>query len=174
MWAPLITTALAVLGTLAGATVSGRAQERAAAQVVRVQTDEDLRRDRTEAVIELACAASDHRRALWRRGDAVLKDASTQRTESLREESHLTRGALNRPLIALRVLIEDQDVRAAADHMVTLTHAIRDAYATARALTAAREAAMVAHDQFVDAAARYLTPAAPTAHPRPTSEETAR
>jgi hypothetical protein len=33
---------------------------------------------------------------------------------------------------------------------------MRDAYATSERLTVAREAAKVAHDQFVDAAAGYL------------------
>ncbi|MFJ8768824.1 hypothetical protein [Streptomyces clavifer] len=47
-------------------------------------------------------------------------------------------------------------MRAAADEMITLTHALRDAYATREELSAAREAAKVAHDQFVDAAVGYL------------------
>ncbi|MFJ8229652.1 hypothetical protein ACIQ9E_06775 [Streptomyces sp. NPDC094448] len=71
----------------------------------------------------------------------------------------MTRGAVTRPLVALRVLFEDQAVRAAADHMITLTYAIRNAYATTEDLTAAREAAKDAHDQFVKAAARDLSPA---------------
>ncbi|MFE4802037.1 hypothetical protein ACFRFL_45785 [Streptomyces sp. NPDC056708] len=77
----------------------------------------------------------------------------------------MTRSAVTRPLVALRVLFEDQAVRAAADEMITLTYAMRDACATSEALTAAREAAQVAHDRFVDAAAGYL---ARTACPRPT------
>ncbi|WSQ14922.1 hypothetical protein OG604_48420 [Streptomyces sp. NBC_01231] len=56
-------------------------------------------------------------------------------------------------LVALRVLIKDQAVRAAAEEMITLTYAMRDAYATTEALTSAREAAKV---QFVDTAAGYL------------------
>ncbi|WP_169794156.1 hypothetical protein [Streptomyces prasinus] len=47
-------------------------------------------------------------------------------------------------------------MRAAADEVITLTYAMRDAYATGEQLTAAREAAKVAQDQFVDAAAGYL------------------
>lgn len=42
-------------------------------------------------------------------------------------------------------LIEDQAVRAAAIHMVTLTCMMRDAYATTKGLTSARAAAKVAH-----------------------------
>ena len=54
------------------------------------------------------------------------------------------------------MLIEDQAVRDAADEMVTLTYAMRQSYATTGELTEAREAAKVAHDRFVDVAARYL------------------
>ncbi|MEU6680945.1 hypothetical protein [Streptomyces sp. NPDC046925] len=68
----------------------------------------------------------------------------------------MTRSAVNRPCLALRVLIEDQAVRAAADEMITLTYALRDPYATSQDLDAAREAAKVAHDAFVDTAAGYL------------------
>ncbi|MFJ4633567.1 hypothetical protein [Streptomyces sp. NPDC088847] len=163
----LITAALAIVATLLGAIVSGRFQERAADRQVRAAHGEAIRRDRLEAVTALACAASDHRTAMWRRGDAVLKQAGPERIESLRGESHMTRSAVTRPLVALRVLIEDPSVRAAADRMITLTYAIRQAIPTTAAgthretakqrLTEAREAAKVAHDVFVDTAARYLS-----------------
>ena len=180
----LITAALAIVATLLGAIVSGRFQERAAERGVRASHGEAIRRDRLEAVTALACAASDHRTTMWRRGDAVLKGAGADQIETLRGESHMTRSAITRPLVALRVLIEDQDVRAAADHMITLTYAIRQAVPTAavgtdreaakQRLTEAREAAKVAHDNFVDTAARYLSPAMPTATPHPTFEEPTR
>ncbi|WP_435271277.1 hypothetical protein [Streptomyces sp. 1222.5] len=157
MLVTLVTAALAIVGTLLGSIVSGRFQERAAERSVRVSHGEAIRRDRLEAVTALACAVSDHRRAMWMRGDAVLKQAGPERIEALRGESHMTRSAVTRPLVALRVLIEDQAVRAAADEMVTLTYALRDAYATTEALTAAREAAKDAHDAFVDVAAGYLS-----------------
>ncbi|GGU66630.1 hypothetical protein [Streptomyces daghestanicus] len=159
----LITAGLAVVATLLGAIVSGRFQERAAERQMRASHGEAIRRDRLEAVTALACAASDHRTAMWMRGDAILKGAGTDRIEALRGDSHMTRSAVTRPLVALRVLIEDQAVRAAADRMITLTYAIRDAYATTEDLTAAREAAKAAHDDFVNTAARYLRPA--STHP---------
>ncbi|MFF8604157.1 hypothetical protein ACF065_34750 [Streptomyces sp. NPDC015232] len=153
----LVTAGLAIVGTLLGSIVSGRFQERAAERSVRVTHGEAIRRDRLEAVTALACAVSDHRRAMWMRGDAVLNQVGLERIEALRGESHMTRSAVTRPLVALRVLIEDQAVRSAADEMVTLTYALRDAYATTEALTAAREAAKDAHDRFVDVAAGYLS-----------------
>ncbi|MFK0182409.1 hypothetical protein ACIQVR_41365 [Streptomyces xanthochromogenes] len=179
----LITAALAIVATLLGAIVSGRFQERAAERQVRAAHGEAIRRDRLEAVTALACAASDHRTAMWRRGDAVLKQAGPDRIEALRGESHMTRSAVTRPLVALRILIEDQAVRAAADRMITLTYAIRQAIPAATAdtdrqaakqrLTEAREAAKTAHDDFVNTAARYLRPAyAAGAHPTPEQEPT--
>ncbi|WNI27284.1 hypothetical protein [Streptomyces sp. ITFR-16] len=157
MLVTLVTAALAIVGTLLGSIVSGRFQERAAERSVRVTHGEAIRRDRLEAVTALACAASDHRRAMWMRGDAVLKQAGSERIEALRGESHMTRSAVTRPLVALRVLFADQAVRAAADEMIARTYALRDAYATTEDLTAAREAAKVAHDSFVDVAAGYLS-----------------
>ncbi|MEU2564868.1 hypothetical protein ABZ626_36890 [Streptomyces longispororuber] len=184
MLVTLITAGLAVVATLLGAVVSGRFQERAAERQVRAAHGEAIRRDRLEAVTALACAASDHRAAMWRRGDAVLKQADPERIEALRGESHMTRSAVTRPLVALRVLIEDQAVRAAADHMISLTYAIRqvipattpgaDRDAAKQRLTEAREAAKIAHDVFVDTAARYLRPTTPTTTPHPTPEEPTR
>jgi hypothetical protein len=174
MLATLITAVLTIVATLLGAIVSGRFAERAAERSVRVSHGEAIRRDRLEAVTALACAASDHRRAMWKRGDAILKGAGTEQVKTLRAESHMTRSAVTRPLVALRVLFNDQAVRAAADRMITLTYAIRNAYATTEELTAAREAAKDAHDQFVNTAARYLSPAPPTAqaHLTPHQEPT--
>ncbi|MEU5902322.1 hypothetical protein [Streptomyces venezuelae] len=180
----LITAALAIVATLLGAIVSGRFQERAAERHVRASHGEAIRRDRLEAVTALACAVSDHRTAMWRRGDAVLKQVSSERIETLRGQSHITRSAVTRPLFALRILIEDQAVRAAADRMITLTYAIRQAIPAATAntdpqtakqrLTEARAAAKDAVDIFVDTAARHLNPAMPTTTPHPTPEEPTR
>lgn len=156
MLTTITTAALAIVGTLLGAVVSGRFQERAAERSARLSHSETIRRDRLEAVTALACAISDHRAAMWMRGDAALKGAGPDRLAELRSASHHTRSAVTRPLVALRVLIEDQDVRAAADRMVTATYAMRDARTDVDTLTAAREAAKIAHDEFVDTAARYL------------------
>ncbi|MFJ9427715.1 hypothetical protein [Streptomyces sp. NPDC101249] len=123
----LITAALAIVATLLGAIVSGRFEERAADRQVRASHAEAIRRDRLAAVTALACAVSCHRTAMWRRGGAVLKQAGPARIEALRGESHMTRSAVTRPLVALRILIEDQQVHAAVGHMITPTCAIRQA-----------------------------------------------
>ncbi|MET9293643.1 hypothetical protein [Streptomyces sp. NPDC003077] len=156
MLATLVTAALAIVGALLGSIVSGLFQERAAERAVRVNHDAAIRRDQLEAVTVLACAVSDHRRAIWKRGDAVLKRAGDERIEALREEGHETRGMVARPLVTMRLLIEDQAVRATADRMIALTYAMHGAWSSRDGLTRAREAAVAAHDDFVDAAARYL------------------
>jgi hypothetical protein len=175
----LVTTAIAVAGTLLGAIVSGRAQQRAAQQAAQAQEraaeraaeiaqQQELRRERLGAIRDVADALTDHRIAMWDRGQAVLSGAPAERVQELRDASHTTRRAVTGPLTAFRVLIEDEEVRAAADRMVTLTYALRDTYridgpiapdereAVKTALTAARAAAVVAHDEFVDIAGRYL------------------
>jgi hypothetical protein len=152
----MIATALAVLGTLLGAVVSGAFQHRAAGRTEKVARAAQLRRDQLEAVTALAVAISDHRSAMWVRGDAVLKSDPADRVRDLQTRSHATRSAVTRPLVALRIHITDPAVRSAADDMVTATFAMRDAYDSAEALTAARRAALTAHDRFVDVAATFL------------------
>ncbi|MFD8621399.1 hypothetical protein [Streptomyces sp. NPDC059513] len=126
---------------------------------------ETIRRDRLEAVTALARAASDHRRTMWMRGDAVLKGSGAELIQSLRRENHQTRSQVTRPLVAMRVLITDPAVRTAADRMITLTYAIRDHFGSTEELTAAREAAMVAHDQFCGHRRLLPRPARLTAPP---------
>ncbi|MFJ8295315.1 hypothetical protein ACIQ9R_05530 [Streptomyces sp. NPDC094447] len=157
MLVTLVTAALAIIGTLLGAIVSGRFQERAAERAVRVGHTETIRRDRLEAVTALAVAVSDHRRTLWRRGEAVLKGDDDALVQALHAESQATRAAVARPLVTMRVLITDPAVRDAADCMITLTYAIRESLDNAQALASARQEAVAAHDAFVDTAARYLT-----------------
>ncbi|MBQ0890812.1 protein kilB [Micromonospora tulbaghiae] len=152
----MVATALAVLGTLLGAIVSGAFQHRAAGRTEKAARAAQLRRDQLEAVTALAVAISDHRSAMWVRGDAVLKGDPADRVRDLQTRSHATRSAVTRPLVALRIHITDPAVRSAADDMVTATFAMRDAYDSAEALTAARRAALTAHDRFVDVAATFL------------------
>jgi hypothetical protein len=152
----LLIAVIAIVGTLLGAVVSGKFQERAAGRTESVVRGEQLRRDRLAAVADLAEAISTHRSLMWRRGDAVLKGRSAEHIDALRVQTQESRSQVTRPLVALRILVTDPAVRAAADRMVTLTYAMRDAYTSADALTQAREDAKNACDAFVDAAATYL------------------
>ncbi|CAM5698713.1 hypothetical protein STENM223S_00214 [Streptomyces tendae] len=93
---------------------------------------------------------------MWMRGGAILKGVNTDQIEALRSRSHTTRSAGTRPLVALRVLIADQTVRAPTDRMIMLSYAIQDAHTTTEDLTVARETAKAAHNDFINAAARCL------------------
>ncbi|MGW6684929.1 hypothetical protein ACWGBO_34445 [[Kitasatospora] papulosa] len=151
----MLAAVIAVLGTLLGAVVAGAFQQKNASRTQRASADEQLRRERLEAVTALAAAGSDHRRAMWMRGEAELGGTSPERLEELRIASHATRSAITRPLVAVQVLIPDPTVRTTAKDLVVAAYCMRDEAHTIEALTAAREA----HDRFVDAAAAFLTAA---------------
>ncbi|WP_030883755.1 hypothetical protein [Streptomyces sp. NRRL S-1868] len=151
MWTSLI----AVVGTLAGAIVSGLLQHRVARTDRADARADQLRQHRMDAVTALAVALSDHRRAMWQLRDAQLTDQPDQRVEELLEESHHTRSAVTDPAVRLRLLIADPAVRAAADEAVQATYQMRDA-ASLDVLQAQRRAALGAHDAMVEAAGRFL------------------
>ncbi|MFD8919439.1 hypothetical protein ACFV0Y_16670 [Streptomyces sp. NPDC059569] len=156
---------IAVVGTLLGVTVAGLFQHQAAARTERAARAAELRIQRLDALTELASRISAHRIAMYKRGDARLRDASEELIEQLRSESHATRAAVAQPLARVRILIQDHNLRAAAAAMVDATFGMRradgttDAELTREGLTAARAAAVEAHDRFVDIAADYLTTA---------------
>lgn len=149
----VITTLLAVIGTLLGAIVTGTFQHLAAGRTERAAAAAQLRRDRFDAVTTLASAGSDHRRALWMRGEAQLRGAGDDELEELRAKSHVTRSAITRPLVALRLLVPDRTVHTTAQAMVVATYDMVDAAMSIEALTAAQDTTRAAHDRFIDAAA---------------------
>lgn len=143
---------VAVLGTLAGALVTGLLQHRAAARSRRAARAEQERSARLAAVTELARTVSAHRAAMWALKDAELSGAARERIEALRDASHATRGEVTAPAVMLRLLITAPAVRQAADVAVKTTYGMRDA-ADCADLEVRRKAALDAHDAFVDAAA---------------------
>lgn len=153
----MITTLLAVIGTLLGSIVTGTFQHLAAGRAERAAAAEQLRRDRLDAVTTLAAAGSDHRRALWMRGEAQLRGASNEELNDLRTKSHTTRSAITRPLVALRLLVPDPAVHTTAQVMVVATYDMVDAAASLEELTAAQDRARAAHDRFINAAAAYFS-----------------
>ncbi|MFB8119474.1 hypothetical protein ACFQ6U_03520 [Streptomyces sp. NPDC056465] len=152
----MIATVLAVVGTLLGSIVTGTFQHLSAGRAERAAAAEQVRRDRLDAVTTLASAGSDHRRALWMRGEARLRGAGHEELEELRAASHRTRSALTRPLVALRLLVPDPAVHTTAQAMVVATYDMVEATASIEELTAAQDTARAAHDRFVDAAAAYV------------------
>lgn len=150
MWASVV----AVIGTLAGSIVTGLLQRRAA-RADRQNAQADQRRtEQIQAVTALAKAVSDHRRAMWEVRDAQLTEAGEDRVRELRDESHRTRSEITEPAVRVRLLHGDA-VRAAAHEAVQSTYRMRDA-SSLDVLETLRAAALLAHDDMVDAAGRAL------------------
>ncbi|WP_186779864.1 hypothetical protein [Streptomyces salinarius] len=155
MLTTVLASVIAVIATLLGSVVTGHYQQRATDRSQSETRRRELRKEHLTAVTALAEALSAHRSMMWRRGDAKLK-GDLDRYEDLRVRSHETRAAVTAPLVGLRILITDPVVRAAADRMVDATFGMRHQDTDADTLNAARVAALAAHDEFVDAAARYM------------------
>ncbi|APE21208.1 MULTISPECIES: hypothetical protein [Streptomyces] len=149
----LVTSVIAVLGTLLGAIVAGVLQRRLARQErVEVQAGE-LRRERLGAVTDLVAALSEHRRAMWVREDLRLSGAKEAAYDQARAESHATRAAITAPLTAVRILAPS--LTDAASAAASAVYALRHA-PDADTLNARRAAAIEAADQLVHAAAAAL------------------
>ncbi|ARQ69734.1 hypothetical protein [Streptomyces marincola] len=148
-------TVIAVVGTLAGAVVTGLLQHRATARTERAARREREEREWLAAVTELARAVSAHRAAMWALRHAELTGAPVERVDVLRDAAHATRGAVTGPVVMLRLVTGSARLRAAADEAVHATYGMRDAVSVAD-LDARRRAALAAHDAFVDVAVAAL------------------
>ena len=146
----MLTTIVAVLGTLSGALLTGtlshlsqRAQRRATESAAR-------RTEGLAAVTELVSALADHRRAMWVREDLRLRG---QEWSEARAESHATRSAITAPLLRVQLLLP-----AVASAAQTAAHAVYElrGVETQDDLTAARERAIICADVVVTAAADAL------------------
>ncbi|WP_328754589.1 hypothetical protein OHA28_19325 [Streptomyces sp. NBC_00269] len=151
----MLTTIVAVLGTLLGSIATGMFQHLASGRTERAAVAAQLRRDQLDAITQLAAAGADYRRVMRKRGQARLSQASAAHQEQLRNESHVIRSALAQPMTVLQVLIPNPHVYSAARAMVTTALALRDA-TDSDALNAAQEAARAAHYDFVGVAARHV------------------
>ncbi|MFE7347544.1 protein kilB [Streptomyces fimicarius] len=145
----MTTAIIAVLGTLAGALLTGtlahlsqRAQRVAAEATAR-------RAEALAAVTDLGAALADHRRTMWVREDLRLRGEDWA---AARAASHTTRSAITAPLLRVSILLPalTPAAQTAADAACGLRAAADDA-----ALRAARQHA-------VDTAAALVTVAATT------------
>lgn len=121
MW----TTIVAILGTLAGAGLSGWLTQRAARAERVEQRDEHAREQRRESLRDLAVALSDHRAAMQHAEHARLTGADAGRVQELRDAYHATRSAITAPHVAARILIPGLADRIEA--AVHATYAMRQA-----------------------------------------------
>ncbi|WP_330239467.1 pRL2-23 [Streptomyces sp. NBC_00525] len=155
MWQTLIAVS-GVLGTLAGTGVAGFVQSRIARTARNAARGDDLRRDCVNAVIDLAVALSDHRRVMWKLGEARLTGADDEHVRVLRDEAHHTRGAITAP--AARVQLLAPLAQEAARIAVQATYAMRNPQDT-ETLDTLRRRALETHDALITAAGRHLSAA---------------
>ncbi|MBQ0891321.1 protein kilB [Streptomyces sp. RM72] len=141
---------VAVLGTRAGALLTGvlahvsqRAERRAAESAAR-------RAEGLVAVTELVTALADHRRAMWVREDLRLRGEDW--TEA-RAESHATRSALTTPLLRVSLLLPF--LAQPAQDAARAVYGLREASGQT-ALAEAREHAIRRADALVEAAGAAL------------------
>ncbi|MFJ2745415.1 hypothetical protein ACIO3O_37800 [Streptomyces sp. NPDC087440] len=151
----MLSTIIAIAGTLLGAIVAGVIQRVNTARAHQESQAVQLRRDKLTAVTEFAAALDAHRAAMFKRGEAALAGAAEARVEELGARVQETRAGVSRPLVTLQVLISDPAVRGTADVLVEATLRLREAE-TAEELTAFRLGAARAHERFVAAAGAYF------------------
>lgn len=145
----VITSGIAVVGTLAGGLVANVVQARTA-RAVRLETRRDVRRaEALAAVTALVAALADHRRAMWVLEDRRLSGATDQAIDEARATSHETRSAITAPLVTVGILAPV--LADTAHRATTATYQMRNA-PDRDALQALRVDALATSDQLVNEA----------------------
>ncbi|GHC37535.1 MULTISPECIES: protein kilB [Streptomyces rochei group] len=146
----MITTIIAVVGTLAGALLTGALAHLSQRAQRKADTDTTRRTEGLAAVTDLITALTDHRRTMWIREDLRLRGEDWTQA---RTESHTTRSAITAPLLRVQLLLPSlaPDARAAAQ----ATYALRGAE-DGEALTAARDASLAADEHLLTKAGHLL------------------
>ncbi|MGW2401797.1 protein kilB [Kitasatospora sp. NPDC001664] len=156
-WLGIGSSIVAVVGTLAGAAVAGRMQNRAATQARTADTAQARRAEVTGAVTALVSALADHRRAQTIRLRALFLTGSPQEADVHTENVHTTRSAVTTPHTLLRIV--SPDLAGAAQNAVDATFALRTA-ADLDDLAVRRRRALDECDRLVAAAGQQLAIAA--------------
>lgn len=149
----MLTTLIAVVGTLLGAVVAGVLQHRTA-RTTRAEARDDHRRDKElEAVTAFASAVAGHRRTMAVREGLRLDGSDPEALAAARAESHTTRADLEAPKVLVSILVPS--LAPAAEEATRTVLALRGA-ADREALDALRQYAIVAAGRFVTAAAQHF------------------
>lgn len=157
----MLTTIVAVLGTLLGSIVTGTLQNKAADRTERTAAATRLLRDQLDTIAQLTAAASDYRRAMRKRAQGQLTKLSRAQQDQLRSESHAARGAITQPMTMLRILVPHPQLHDAAQTMVESAYLIRKA-ADLNEVKEAQDVARDAQDTFVKLAAELFADSALT------------
>ncbi|MFD0253661.1 protein kilB [Streptomyces sp. NPDC127113] len=149
----MLSTVIAVVGTLLGAVVAGAIQHRTA-RTTRAEARDDHRRDKElEAVTAFAAAVAGHRRTMAVREGLRLDGAEPEAFAEARAASHATRSAIEGPKVQVSILVPS--LAAAAEDATRAVLALRGA-ADRQSLDALRESAIAAADRFAAAASRHF------------------
>lgn len=149
----MLTTVIAVVGTLLGAVVAGVIQHRTA-RTTRAEARDDHRRDKElKAVTAFAAAVAGHRRTMAVREGLRLDGASDEAFAEARAASHTTRSAIEAPKVLVSILVPS--LTPATEEAMRAVLALRGATDKAT-LDALREDAITAADRFVAAASRHF------------------
>ncbi|MFD4535607.1 protein kilB [Kitasatospora sp. NPDC058397] len=157
----VLTTLVAVLGTLLGTLGAGYMQQRAARAERAEARRESREQARVQALRDLVTALDAHRRAMWLREKIRLADpdaadrngARAARYDEARTASHLTRAAITGPLVTLSVLAPA--LAGLANDAAEASYAMRNA-PDPDVLAAARNSAVAAVMSLVAAAGEQL------------------
>ncbi|MFB6840260.1 protein kilB [Streptomyces sp. NPDC056361] len=150
----MLSTLLAVLGTLLGAIVAGAIQHRTTRASLDAARQEQRRDKELAAVTAFASALASHRRAMAVREGLRLAGAAPGVFAAARAESHATRSAVEAPMVTVSILIPS--LTTVADAATRATYALRDA-PDDKALDVLRAHALAAADRFVAAAAGHFS-----------------
>ncbi|MFI9194164.1 protein kilB [Streptomyces californicus] len=137
----MLTTLIAVLGTLAGVAITSAYQ----AHTIRTTRKEARRAEAQTAIETLMAALADHRRAMWVREDLRLRGKDWTQA---RAESHVTRSAITAPLTRVQILLPA--AATAAQNAAQAVYDLRNADNTT-ALTEARDNAIRAAAELATA-----------------------
>ena len=149
----VMSSLVAVVGTLAGGLLTGLLQVRLSRTARLASRDEARRVATLSAVTALVSALADHRRAMWVREDERLTGVGFETWAANREATHVTRSAIEAPLVTVTILAPR--LAGVAREAVEATYALRNATTQAK-LIALRESALTAVDRLTDAAGGEL------------------
>ncbi|WP_330335819.1 protein kilB (plasmid) [Streptomyces sp. NBC_00536] len=150
----MLSTAIAVLGTLLGAVVAGAIQHRTT-RTSFIEARQEHRQDKElAAATAFAAALAGHRRAMAVREGLRLDEAAPEVLAAARAESHATRSAIEAPKVTVSILMPS--LTAAAEEAARAAVALREA-PDHESLDALRERAIAAADRFVTAAALHFS-----------------
>ncbi|SFY45105.1 hypothetical protein [Streptomyces atratus] len=141
---------IAVLGTLAGAVLTGTLAHLSQRAQRKADTEAARRTEGLAAVTDLVTALADHRRAMWVREDLRLRGEDWTQA---RTESHATRSAITAPLLRVQMLLPS--LAPAAQVAARATYGLRETDGQTP-LAAARLRAIRQTDALVEAAGAAL------------------